>query len=52
MYLSVAAVTFVSLASVAGQAATNVSAEGGIFGSIKNFFAGDRSLKAQKDKAE
>gem|GEM_PF-4558504 len=42
-----------SLASIAGQAATNVSAEGNIFGSIKNFFTGskaEKSLKSQKEK--
>ena len=49
-----------SLASIAGQAATNVSAEGSIFGSIKNFFTKSRnkregtkvedSLKLQKEK--
>lgn len=49
-----------SLASIAGQAATNVSAEGSIFGSIKNFFTKSKnkregtkveaSLKSQKKK--
>lgn len=39
-----------SFASIAGQAATNVSAEGSIFGSIKNFFTGSKS-KEQATKA-
>lgn len=49
-----------SLASIAGQAATNVSAEGSIFGSVKNFFTKSKNkregtkveapLKLQKEK--